>query len=193
MANTILSIADLTQRVEQSAAIRSLIPETFRLSLWVPVLQSATCNLYLAAFYYETPVALGRPRKIYRPSRQIVVDPQSGRLVGYSDAAYADFAPELTTAETAGDPRPVVGEVGPKDVPARSIEELQALFQKLYSAYDRILSLCFQPNDQLSLPDRADIKEFALLFDRLVEPGLKPFYQSLNPIFFAWLESVVSA
>jgi len=150
---------------------RQLLLET-ALSLPIPVLQDD--SLYLTAFYYGVKRVAGPGTgQAMPPVVRLSATYPEGRLLSFLHRKVEELFPGLPASGVLG---PLTGgQATPND----RIQARRALF----AAYSRILELY---QKKKSAP--AERKEFTKAFYEVAEPALLPYYRSLNPDFFGWLE-----
>ena len=71
-------------------------------------------------------------------------------------------------------------------VEAMSMKELEARSTDLYAASEEMGKL-YAAKAALSAAQRKKAEAYGRLFQDLVEPALRPYYQALNPDFWKWL------
>lgn len=186
MKSSFLPTNALIRRVLDCPVRHSLIPQEFRLSWFVPVRREIDGRIYLTAFFYSAPAVRNQPVQIGRPRFHLTIDPESGSVVELTDCSFCDFAPAVESDK-------IVGALTTKDMPARTIPEIERRREELCQAYDQILDSAFKPTGQLTTEERGHIADFAAKLEAMIERPLKQFYAALNPDFFAWLRLVASS
>jgi hypothetical protein len=183
MNGVFLPMSELAERVRQHPVRQSWIPLEYRTSWWVPVYRPDVGRLYLAAFFYPVMARPGEPSRVGRPQLHCTLDPTTGQFVEVTDCSFRDFASRLP-------PDPVVGVLTPEQAPAHSTEGWDRLRGELYGAYDALLPAAFRDLAELTEAQQEAVARFREVFERVVEPFLRPYYEALNPAFFAWLHRV---
>lgn len=139
---------------------------------------------YLRFLVYRRGKASGnQARAVYRPYARASILFPSGRPVEYVDLYFAEGAPAGPTAEQVGTfPNPAMADLSFDEV----VKERSALFAALESV------IPFMGRPSLTTEERAAVVRYQELFQALVEPGLEPHYDGLNPRFSEWIEAVTA-
>ncbi|MGV3719407.1 MAG: hypothetical protein ACO1SX_00740 [Actinomycetota bacterium] len=183
MNGVFVPMRELAERVRRHPVRRDWIPLEYRTSWWVPILSPENGRLYLTAFFYPVVAGPGEPSRVGRPQLQCTLDPTVGQFVEVVDCSLRDFAAHLP-------PDPVVGTLTPELAPAQTAEGWDRLRSELYEAYDPLLPVAFRDPADLSKAQQEAVVRFRQVFERVVEPFLRPYYEALNPAFFEWLRRV---
>lgn len=69
-----------------------------------------------------------------------------------------------------------------------SPDEHDTQLQALYTVGNHLIDIYPKTPEEVSDTERETIKEFARLFDLLVDKPVLPVYRALNPQFFQWLD-----
>ncbi len=180
MNGVFVPMRELAERVRQHPVRRDWIPLEYRTSWWVPIFGPGNERLYLTAFFYPVVARPGEPSRVGRPQLACTLDPTTGQFVEVTDCSFRDFAFHLP-------PDPVVGMLTAEQAPAHSTEGWDRLRDELYTAYDALLPVAFRDSAELTAAQQEAVAHFNGVFERVVEPFLRPYYEALNPAFFEWL------
>jgi hypothetical protein len=175
-------IEELYVQIRKHPVYQHLISLEAALSYPVPSLREN--GMYLRFLVYRRGKASrGQFRPVYRPYARLGIEYPSGRWVEYADLRFTENAPVDPTAESVGEaPNPAIADL--------SFDETVALRSSFFAALESIVPLVEQV--QLPAEQRIYVATYRELFDRLVEPGLRPYYQALSPSFFRWVEAIGS-
>lgn len=149
-----------------------LIPLEAILSFPIPAIEQG--QIVLKFFVYQRGWApRGLAKSIFAPYSRLVIEYPSGRLVEYRELA----------SETSEQP---VGEFPHAAIAGRSVSEILAFQTDYFAATENLLPFLELPT--LNPPQLEAVQKYKTVASLLLEPGLLPYYQELNPTFFAWLE-----
>lgn len=165
-----LAFAARRARYSESCAKRVVLERS--VSFPVPVARGVGVRFRIL-YYGLTPRRAGAPRQLYPPAIVAEFDPAAG------DSACT----ELVSAVSVEPGQTLGPSLGPAAA-ALSLEQYKRNEAELYSALERASSAYFSERDDAAA--RASAAKFLDLFDELSEPGLKQFYEELNPSFWRW-------
>jgi hypothetical protein len=113
------------------------------------------------------------------PQMIVTVDLKKGGFVSYRRLAQQEY------------PVPAANDAVPRFEPPNFSDpaQLLATYERLYELYDALLPAYLEGRKQIADTTRKSAREFRGLFDRMAEPPLHAYYNSLGGEFFAWTES----
>jgi hypothetical protein len=168
----------LVQAARMSAA--AFVPTETHQSYPIP--QPAAGALRSVVFLYCT--SRLQPRLgmfLMAPDRQAQINAATGELLTMRAVTPAELG-------VSDDPGKVLGRFGlPKEMTS---EQYLAEQERLYAAYDGLLPVWFAGSRLASAGDaaRSAGREFRLLFPKISEPPLAPYYRAAGIAFWKWLE-----
>jgi hypothetical protein len=164
-------IEELYRQTRNHPVCQQSVPLESTLSLPVPDIRHG--RAYLRFFVYQRGRASkGQPRPVYRPFIRLSIEFPSGRLVEFNDLLFIEGAPATPISEQ-------VGEVVDFAVEGHTFADIVTARKRLFEITETVLQLLQQEKSPIDV--ESTLMEYRGLLDRLVEPGLYPYYHSLNP------------
>lgn len=184
MNDITFNMKEVFEKVRFHPDFENVLPDETATSLPVPLLvqQNGATEIRMVFFHYY--MTKNSATGINTSS---ISPPWQKTIVRY---------PELTIVETKSatsksfgvdwdDSKPVGEYVADPDI---SYDQIVEQRDRFFSLYDKILPLYIAKASSLSDGAKQDIKEFNSLFREVGFPSLMPYYKSLNPDFFQWLD-----
>lgn len=151
-------------------------------------------NLELDAFSYPVPGRNGgkmvehiflypnQPKTVKpRPYAWITVDSETGELLLFQRCTYMDFAQNLQIP---------IGQQVNYAIPAEySHKEVRQKQRAFTSVYAQIREFAF--SDAVNDSKKELLRQYQELQEQLINPETLPFYRSLSPEFYQWMETVL--
>lgn len=177
MAN--MPIETLVKLVRANLTRSKKIARELKQSFPIPVVYRGR-NLIAFMYFYRGSLPPSPPQ-ISSPRYLAIIDPETGDIVKVNRVEPKDFHIDLPPDQPLGQQRLL---------PQMTMDEYMMNKKRLYELYDYILHWYTQQKLEFIDEERRIVKEFVLLFRRLAEKPLLPFYESLNMAFFEWLRRV---
>ena len=114
-----------------------------------------------------------------RPFGFVVVDGENGRILCYQDAKYADFMQGEVPLDT------MINYRLPEKMGVKEFKQVQAELRELYEKV-RLFAFSEAPGDE----EKAQLRRYLELFDKLSPAALKPYYEAIGKQFYAWVKTV---
>lgn len=161
------------------ALVAGRISEQSRQSLPVPVPSEGGAPPRIA-FLFAPSQALPGVNRIAPPSAVVLLDP-TGALLEVRAVTPGDFG-------QAHEPRGLLGEFRlPPDMTADGYLTER---ERLFSLYDALFSAWASGEAPGKTPElKSAAREYLRLFERLREPPLTPYYESLGAAWFGWVRA----
>lgn len=148
-----------------------LIPLESVLSYPIPVIESG--QIFLKFLVYQRGWApRGSRRPVHPPHAKITIEYPSGRFIEYKDLK------NESTIET-------IGEYPHDTISKLSVDEIIDLQETFYLVTEYLIPMLNRSPENEE--ERGYVTRYKELANLLIEPGLRPYYQELNPILFRWL------
>jgi hypothetical protein len=184
MNDTIFNMEDVYLKVKDHKDLVGVIPDEMGTSFPVPVLVQENDNTVIQMAFFHFYMRMTKPTE---PREFRISSPRQKTIVSF---------PELGIIETKhanssffgidwDDSKPVGKYISDPEVPYEKKLERRARFFELYNL---VMPLYIAKSSSLDDSDKQSIKEFKDLFNEIGHPPLIPYYKSLNPEFFKWID-----
>ena len=189
--NSIVAMNDKTFDIENVYSVVkdhkdlvNVIPDEMATSFPVPIFADKNNNKktqFKFFHYYMTRSSASGPGK------SIISSPRQITLVSYPELSIikTEKASSQSFRVEWDDSKPVGEYVSNADI---SVEKKIERRKKFFKLYNYILPLYISNSISHNENDKKSLKEFIELFQLLGHPPLYPYYKSLNPDFFQWLD-----
>ncbi len=181
MNDTTFDIKKLFLWVKDHPDHSNVLPDELGLSYPVPIIlhENNSTIVHMAFFHFYMGRINEALYKLTSPRHKTVVR-LDGTIVESHSALSPSFGVDWDDSQYIGEYIP-----DPNMVNEQRIERRKRYF----SLYNEILPLYIAKSDSLSDSEKALVSEFKSIFYIISHPPLLPYYKSLNPDFFNWLES----
>lgn len=170
-AKNLSSIEILVKNVRKTPIFKQLVPME-AVSGW-PIPSRRNNRVYVTLPFYGAQNQEKGKTALYPPLALITVDCLTLAVVKYVNMRYDNPWPQGNWQEIAGYfPHEAISKM--------TIREYKAKKKELMFLYDKIIQ-CLINGKQLDADTDA---KFSAILTVMMEPGLKPFYQAINPNFF---------
>ena len=176
------NIKDIYLKVKDHPDLIDVIPDEMGVSFPVPMIKEKkdASEVYMVFFHFYMRMA--------QPNEFVISSPRYKTTVKYDDASI--IATEKITSKLLGvdwdDSKPVGKYLSDPAVPYEKQIERR---ERFFALYDRITSYYIAGKSSLDGDEKKNMLEFKSLFYELSHPPLLPYYKSMNPEFFKWIEN----
>lgn len=180
MNDTKFDVFGIYNHVKDHADLVNVLPDEMGISFPVPLIQDDDMlSINMAFFHFYMNRINKKSYNISSPRHKTIVNYFDGIIVETYAANSASFGVEWD------DSKPV-GEYIPE--PDVSYEQQVKIRKRFFELYNIILPLYINKNNQLNENNKELIFEYKTIFYKISHLPLLPYYKSLNPDFFKWLE-----
>jgi len=184
MADKPIEMKQVYLTVKDHKDLVGVMPDEMATSLPVPMLleDNGSTRLQFVFFhYYMTRNSVSGPdtSNISAPRRKTIVNYPELKIINTEKATSLSFGINWDDSKPVGTYT---------DDPAISYDQIVKKQDRFFKLYDLILRDYISKSTSSSTYAKKDVKEFVALFGEVGFPSLMPYYISLNPDFFRWLD-----
>ncbi len=174
-------VETLYQKTRQHPAIKSLVALESMLSYPIPYQNAEKMYLRFLFFGKDRQMNEAGKRKLYRPHARVSVTYPEGQLVEYMALSFEIGEAITRLGEAIGEyPHAAMARLDFKEAKARRTS-LFYYTQQIIPLYGRV---------DLKPVEREVIQAYRGTLEQVAEPPLRPYYETLSPVFFSWLNKI---
>ncbi|HEY5603544.1 MAG TPA: hypothetical protein VIM41_10570 [Gammaproteobacteria bacterium] len=184
MNNYKFDIEKLYLQVENHPDLVDVLPDEMGTSFPVPMILKENDSVIIHFSFFHFYMRLTKPTE---PREFNISSPRHKTIVKYPELTIIETKPALSKVFGVDwdDSKPIGKYVSDPSIPYEKQVEQEKNFFKLYNS---VLPLYIDKPAALNDSNKRMIKEFRALFYDISHAPLLPYYKSLNPDFFSWLE-----
>lgn len=180
MNDTTFDLYGIYKHVKDHEDLVNVLPDEMGTSFPIPLVQdNDVLNIKMVFFHFYMRRSNEKLYRISSPRHKTIVNFVDGTIVETYAATSKSFGVDWD------DSKPV-GEYIPE--PDVSYEQQVKRRKRFFALYNIILPLYINKNSQLNENNKELVVEFRTIFYKISHPSLLPYYKSMNPDFFNWLE-----
>ncbi len=180
MSDTTFDILGIYNHVKDHEDLVDVLPDEMGASFPVPVIPGDDVSqIRMSFFHFYVRRVDADLAAISSPQHMTTVDYSDGSIVKSYPVTSASFGVNWDDSKPVGERL--------RD-PKLSFEEAMRDRARFFELYGQILPLYLNKNTPLNGSNKTLVKEFKPIFYDISFPPLLPYYQSMSPPFFLWLE-----
>ena len=141
-------------------------------------------RMFLAFFYFR----VGGPisdRKVRPPYYRVLADTESIENIQFTPVEPKDFGINFPSDQP-------LGKEENENLSGVTRSEYEAMVEQFYSLVDEMVRLYMKFPSEMSVREKDAVAQFHKLFHILETKLLLPYYMAMNPVFFAWVDNIIS-
>jgi hypothetical protein len=184
MNDATFNMKEVYSTVKDHKDLVGVIPDEMGTSFPVPMLEQESGSTVIQMAFFHFYMRMTKPTeprefRVSSPRQKTIVSYPELEIIETKRAKSSSFGVDWDDSKPAG--------IYTSD-PSVTYEMEDRKFDKFFKLYNSILPLYISKSQVLNESKKQKIKEFKSLFIDLGFSFLMPYYKSLNPDFFRWLD-----